>query len=281
MEGGAPDPVAITTWHQALGASTAVEVPHDLFALWLYSASGGIVLLGPDGLSRDRIEIPLPDPELRQDQLYRLEELLRRARYPSAIAIPVRRGGRDVALMLLGSFDRAAFGPKQALALRRLATALESTLSELAQVMPSVSPHPAVEPAMSADALPLHLARAAVEAAGGADLVRRVSGVVQLSGGALLKPVAALVRQFGDAPTLLLDEPGDLGAEGGWSVGSGAAPAQARAVIGVRLDVAGATIGYMLLGSVARDAYRPQDEDTLALAALFIAPRVDALRARE
>ena len=299
MEGGAPDPVAITTWHQALGASTAVEVPHDLFALWLYSASGGIVLLGPDGLSRDTIEIPLPDPELRQDQLYRLEELLRRARYPSAIAIPVRRGGRDVALMLLGSFDRAAFGPKQALALRRLATALESTLSELAQVMPSVTPHPAVEPAMSADALPFHLARAAVEAAGGADLVRRVSGVlypllphdrveilavspdgclVPLSGGGLLKPLSALVRQFGDAPTLLLDEPGDLGAEGGWSVGSGAAPAQARAVIGARLDVAGSTVGYMMLGSVSRDAYRPPDEDTLALAALFIAPRVDALR---
>ena len=89
-----------------------------------------------------------------------------------------------------------------------------------------------------------------------------------------------MVRQFGDARTLLLDEPGELGAEGGWSVGSGPAPAQARAVIGVRLDVAGSTIGYMLLASVARDAYRPQDEDILALAALFIAPRVDALRAR-
>ena len=98
-----------------------------------------------------------------------------------------------------------------------------------------------------------------------------------MSGGGPLKPLSALVRQFGDAPTLLLDEPGDLGAEGGWSVGSGAAPAPARAVLGARLDVAGGTVGYLLLGSVARDAYRPGDEDTLALAALLLAPRVHGL----
>lgn len=306
MEGGAPDPVAITTWHQALGASTAVEVPHDLFALWLYSASGGIVLLGPDELSRDTIEIPLPDPELRQDQLYRLEEVLRRARYPSAIAIPVRRGGRDVALMLLGSFDRAAFGPKQALALRRLATALESTLSELAQVMPSVTPHPAVEPTMSVEDLPGHLARASVESASGADLVRRVSGVLypilphdrveilavvgggslvplsgsaptrgSATGGGTLAPFTAIVSRFGEAPTLLIEDPEKHGADRVWNVGSGAAPPQpARTVIGARLVVGGLVVGYLLLGSVARDAYRPEDEDTLAFAALLVAPRV-------
>ncbi len=33
-------------------------------------------------------------------------------------------------------------------------------------------------------------------------------------------------------------------------------------------------VGYLLLGSVARDAYRPEDEDTLAFAALLVAPRV-------
>jgi hypothetical protein len=310
LEGGAPDPVAITTWHQALGASTAVEVPHDLFVLWLFSASGGIVLLGPEALARDRIDVPLPDPALRQDQLFKLEEVLRRAKYPSAIAVPVRRDERDVAVMLLGSFQRGAFGPAQATALRKLATALEPTLSSLALGMPSVTTHPAVEPAMSPEELPGHLARASVEAASGPDLVRRVSGVlypllphdrveilavtaagslVPLSGSAprrrwtadagTLEPLTAIISRFGSAPTLLVEDPDELSADGAWSVGSGAAPAQpARAVIGARLEVGGQVVGYVLLGSVARDAFRPEDEDTLAFAALLVAPRVQGLR---
>ncbi len=307
LEGGAPDPVAITTWTQALGASTAVEVPHDLFSVWLFSDSGGIVLLGPEALARDRIDIPLPDPALRQDQLYGLEEVLRRARYSSAIAVPVRQDGRDVAVLLLGSFQRGAFGPAQATALHRLAAALEPTLSSLALMMPSVTTHPAVEPAMSAEELPGHLARASVESASGPDLVRRVSGVlypllphdrveilavssgglhVPLSGnasrprrtasGGSVEPFAAIVSRFGEAPTLLVQDPEEL--DGAWSLGSGPAPARpARTVIGARLEVGGRVVGYLLLGSVARDAYRPEDEDTLAFAALLVAPRVHGL----
>jgi hypothetical protein len=310
LEGGAPDPVAITTWTQALAASTAVEVPHDLFSVWLFSDSGGIVLLGPEALARDRIDIPLPDPALRQDQLYGLEEVLRRARYPSAIAVPVRQDGRDVAVLLLGSFQRGAFGPSEATALQRLAAALEPTLSSLALLMPSVTTHPAVEPAMSAEELPGHLARASVESASGPDLVRRVSGVLypllphdrveilavssagvhvplsgnaprhrRTAGGGSVEPFAAIVKRFGEAPTLLVQVPEDLGVDGGWSVGSDRAREQpARAVIGARLDVGGRVVGYLLLGSVARDAYRPEDEDTLAFAALLVAPRVQGLR---
>ena len=178
QEGGAPDPVAVATWHQALVASAAVDVPHDLFALWLFPAPGGVILLGPEALARARIEVPLPDPALRQDQLYGLEEVLRRAHYLSAIAVPIRRAERDVAVMLLGSFARSAFGPREAQALRQLAESLVPSLSALALIMPSVTPHPAVEPAMSPEDLPRYLGRAAVEAASGPDLVRRVSGVL-------------------------------------------------------------------------------------------------------
>jgi hypothetical protein len=309
LEGGAPDPVAITTWHQALGASMAISVPHDFFALWLFPDSGGIVLLGPEALARVRIDVPVPHPELRQDQLFQLEEVLRRARYPSAIAVPVRGGGRDVAAMLLGSFQRSAFGPVQALALHRLAGQLCATLSALAEVMPSVTPHPVVEPMMTAEDLPGHLARAAVESASGPDLVRRVSGVlypllphdrveilavsssgslVPLSGGAprrrwsaggdAVEPFTAVVGRFGSAATLLVDNADWLRADGGWSVGSGAAAAQpARTVIGARLEVGGEVVGYLLLGSVAGNAYRPEDEDILALAAQLVAPRVHGL----
>ena len=124
VEGGAPDPVALATWHLALTSTTAVEVPHDLFGLWLYPASGGAVLLGPEALAQDNLIVPLPDPSLLQDQLFQLEEVLRRAKYTAAIAVPVRQATRDVGVMLLGSFSRGAFGPGQALALQRLAARL-------------------------------------------------------------------------------------------------------------------------------------------------------------
>ena len=89
VEGGAPDPVALATWHLALASTTAVEVPNDLFGLWLYPTSGGAVLLGPEALAEDNVVVPLPDPYLLQDQLYQLEEVLRRAKYS---AVPVRKG---------------------------------------------------------------------------------------------------------------------------------------------------------------------------------------------
>src|ERR1051325_5166653 len=135
LEGGALDPVALSMWHLALGAAIGVEVPHDLFALWLFPVSGGVVLIGPDALALDRVDVPPPAPRLRQDQLYQLEEVLRHAKYASAIALPVQDGERDLGVMLLGSFDTAAFGPAEALALHRLAGRLVPALTRLAEVM--------------------------------------------------------------------------------------------------------------------------------------------------
>jgi len=34
--GGVPDRDVLATWHEALAESIGVELPHDLFALWLY-----------------------------------------------------------------------------------------------------------------------------------------------------------------------------------------------------------------------------------------------------
>jgi GAF domain-containing protein len=99
------------------------------------------------------------------------------------------------------------------------------------------------------------------------------------TGGGTVEPFTAIVSRFGSAPTLLIENSEELGADGSWSLGPGAAPAQpARAVIGARLEVGGQVVGYLLLGSVARDAYRPEDEDILAFAALLVAPRVHGLR---
>ena len=310
-EGGCPDPIAIETWHLALGPAVAVEVPHDLFALWLFPATGGVVLLGPEALAADRVEVPVPAQVLQQDDLYRLEETLRRAKYLSAIAAPIRHAGRDVGVMLLGSLSQGALGPAQAVALRRLGAQLAPTMADLAAKMHSVSPHPLLEPDLTRETLPEHLARVVCEVVSGPDLVSRTSGIlypllphdrleilvpgtisgslVGLSGSPTRRrwsgaggPGAAellgtIVARFGESPTLLLADLGELGAGVEWHGGSHSLPV--RSLLGARLAVGGRTAGYVLLGSVARDAYRPEDEDTLALAALLLAPRAAALRA--
>ena len=311
MEGGAPDPVAIAMWHLALGATTAVEVPHDLFALWLFPESGGVVLLGPEALAHDQVSVPVPEPHLLQDQLFQLEEVLRRAKYASAIAVPIHHADRDHGVMLLGSFARGAFGPLQAMALQRLAARISPTFARLAETMPSAAPHVTLEPVMTREELPDHLARTASEAASGPDLVRRVSGVLYpllphdrleilaagqsdhaffplsgnppkrrwSAGGGVVEPFSAIAERFGTVRTLLLDDLDEGDPAGDWAVGSGAAPAQvARALLAARLEVGGQSVGFLLLGSVSRDAYRPEDEDTLAIAARLIAPRVAGLR---
>jgi hypothetical protein len=313
-DGGAPDPIALATWHLALAAATAVEVPNDIFALWLFPVSGGVVLLGPEALAHDHVRVPLPTPQLLQDDLYQLEEVLRRAKYGSAIAVPVRQDGRDVGVMLLGSFARGAFGPPQAVALYRLAQRLAPAMAQLAQATPSAATHPALEPLIAREELPEFLARAACESVSGPDLVRRVSGILYAllphdrleilvpgaaagafvplggsaprrrwsSAGAGSEVFARLVAQFGGERTLLLEDLAELEHGVSWTLGSGSGPAHAaRSLLGARLEVAGATAGFLLLGSVARDAYRPDDEDLLALAGLIVAPRVAGLRAPE
>ena len=317
LEGGAPDPVALSMWYLALGQATAMEVPHDLFALWLFPASGGVVLLGPEALALDHVTVPPPSPHLLQDEVYQLEELLRRAKYASAIGVPVRGAGRDVGVILLGSFARSAFGPGEALALSRLAASLLPAFTLLAELLPSAAPHAALEPMMSREAVPDHLARVASEAASGPDLVRRASGVLYpllphdrleiliadpvngtlaplsanlprrrscegaSDAGAAVEPFQAIAARFEGGATLLVDDltEGDRGVE--WLLagrGGGAPGRPARALLGARLEVGGTLVGHLLLASVAPDAYRPEEELTLALAARLLAPRVAGLR---
>lgn len=306
--GGAPDPVAIETWHLALGSTVAIEIPHDLFALWLYPARGGAILLGPAALGADHLDVPVPSPQLQQDDLYRLEETLRRAKYPSAIAASIRQpdGIRDVGAMLLGSFEKKVFGPREALALRRLGTQLAPTMEDLAGRLGTPSAT-LLERGLTRDQIPEHLARVACEAADGADLVRRTSGslyeliphdrleilaaghipgtLVPLSGAVSRRrwtgaesagPFGEIVTRFGDAGSLLVP---DLEALDGlrWTLDS--PPVPLHGLLGVRLTVGGETAGYVLLGSVARGAFRAEDEEILSLIGLLLAPRVQSLRA--
>jgi hypothetical protein len=298
-------------WHLALASATAVDVPHDLFALWLFPVTGGVVLVGPDALALDHVEIPEPSPFLPQDQLYRLEEVLRRARYASSIAVPIGDTTRDLGLMLLGRFTPGGFGREEADVLHRLAELLVPAITRLAAVTPLAAPHANLEPAMSLELLPDHLARAACEAANGPDLVRRVSGVLYPllphdrleilaagpadgdltplsgnpprrrfnAGGGAVEPYLAIAARFGGAATLLAEDLSLGNGGAAWPIGAAIRPGRlARGLLGARLEVGGQLVGYLLLGSVACNAYRPEDEDTVALVARLVAPRVAGLR---
>ncbi len=308
-EGGAPDPAAIETWHIALSATVAIEIPHDLFALWLYPPRGGSVLLGPPALAEDHIDVPVPAPLLQQNDLYGLEETLRRAHYASAMAAPVRPadGSRDLGVVLLGGFEKSRFGPGEALTLRRLAVQLAPVLADLGGRVVS-APAALLEHGLTRETLPEHLARAVCEATDGLDLVRRASGTLHqliphdrleiltvgavsgtlmpLSGAGRRRwtgpggseardPLGPLAQRFGESSTLLIPDLAEI--EGlRWQLES---PAVAiHALLAARLTVGGDTAGYVLLGSVTPDAFREEDEELLGFAALLLAPRVHALR---
>lgn len=311
VESVAPDPVAVSTWHVALSGTVGIEVGHDLLALWLFPSHGGVVLLGPGDLAQDQVPVPEPAPRLLQDQLFQLEEVLRHAKYESAIAVPVPGPKRDVGVLLLGRFRRGAYGPAQALWLRRLAHHLGPTLTALADVMAAVGTHAAVEPTMTREALPDHLARAVTEATSGPDLVARASGILypllphdrleilvpgssegafaplsghlprrrwSLGAGAV-EPFAALVARFETEPTLLVEDLTEGEVNPGWTGGDGSGPSlPIHSIVGARLVVAGELAGYLLVGSVARDTYRAEDEETVLFAARLLGPRVVALR---
>src|SRR5260221_14434572 len=101
VDDGLGDPVVLATWYEALTNAIGVDIPHDLLGLWLFPIDGGGVLLGPEALAQDHLEVPLPSPYLHIAQLTALEEVIRRAGYQSALALPIRFGRRDVALLLI------------------------------------------------------------------------------------------------------------------------------------------------------------------------------------
>src|SRR3712207_3660285 len=81
VDDGQVDPVALSTWHQALSNTVAIEVPHDLMGLWLYPSAGGAVLIGPEELAEDDLVVPLPGPHLKPEQLSEIESIVLNAGY--------------------------------------------------------------------------------------------------------------------------------------------------------------------------------------------------------
>ncbi len=306
LTAGTPDPVATASWHMALSNLVAGDIPHQLFGLWVYPERGGAILLGPEALAQDRLAVPLPDSQLTQDQLFELEDTLRRAKYASAAAVPVRSDGRDVGLILVGTFESGSYGAPAARLLRQLADRLASSLAALSTMV--VAP---AEPATPIDDdLSSALLSLASDAPTGPELVRRLSGLlhphiphdrleilafangaktaVPLSGpggrrrwgsaASTWQDVVALIseclgpNQVGSIANLASEAPGLSlpGGSGGHSrIGS---------VLGARLSLGGEVIGMVVLGHAAQSLYRDRDEALALQVARVVAPRVAAFR---
>jgi len=104
------DLVAIRTWQEALSDALSEEVPHDLFALWLFPPGGSPVLVGPEALAEDQLVIPHPAPTLDEKQLAVLEEIVRDAGYKSAKCLAIPHGQADVGLLLLADLRPGLYG---------------------------------------------------------------------------------------------------------------------------------------------------------------------------
>ncbi len=305
-----PDPVAITSWHMALSNLVAPEIPHQLLGLWVFPERGGSLLLGPEALAQDSLSIPDPAPTLSQDQLFDLEETLRRAKYASAAAIAIRAGSRDVGLLVVGTFEAGVYGPAAARAMIRLGERLAPTLETLGKLLVSGPPARAPSDEVSFAAVVADLAN---QAPSGPELVRQLSGLLHrhvphdrlevlvyanaqrtalplsgLSGrrrwGAGTSTWSDLARLFDEIvgadasatiPNLPAEAPG-LTWPGGLSGGSG--PARIASVAVARLTLGGEPIGLLVLGHVGQGLYRPVDEAILTEAAAVIAGRVMAFR---
>ncbi len=59
LTAGAPDPASIAIWHLALSNLVGTELPHQFLGLWVFPERGGVILLGPDTLAQDQLELPI------------------------------------------------------------------------------------------------------------------------------------------------------------------------------------------------------------------------------
>jgi len=309
---GPPDATAVAAWHLALSNLVGVEVPHDLLAVWLYPERGGVVLLAPEELARDRVDLPVPEAMLTQHQLFQLEERIRSAGYRSVVAAPVRSQGRDLGLVLFAHLEAGRYGPAEAVRLYGVVHDLVPTFRTLAlapPVSPSAEPAATLTPQNAAEAA----ARACSQGRTGSEVLRLLSGTLHtlvphdrieiavpgsghgvwalLSGapegrrwgestGAVSQAVAGLVSlAAGDGSVLVEDLREGPGLA--WpSYRESRVTNRVRSVLGVRLSSAGIEDAWLLMGGPASGQFRDADRDLLLAVAPSVALRVQGLRAQ-
>jgi hypothetical protein len=307
IDEGLGDPVALSTWHEALSDTLAAELPHDLLGLWLYPATGGVVLLGPDALAADDLAIPLPSPQLDPVQLDHLAEIVRNAGYASTVCLPIRFGKRDVGLLLVADLRAERFGEPELHLLRSVAQRVAPSFGRIARLwgtahgsdtyqlervaallealaqtgMHAGTPQlfiaslsRALEPLLPHDRIELLLA----DPKGG-----RCYRLGEHAGGPLWCDPSLVLEASDLAPEALFGSHdrvvlGDACRDSRWLRGyftvTEPAGAELRAMVGARVTGPRGLRAYLIAGSIGPDLYDEHDAALLARVSGLIAPQV-------
>jgi hypothetical protein len=132
-ETGVQDIDALRTWYEAVADGLRTVVAFDLFALWVYSPSGEPILIEPEALTQDNLEVPHAQPTAPLEALVAIEDRVRRAGYGSVLVHAIRHGKRDVGLIMLAGFGPHLFDAE-------LDQAIGATLEVIAPMWPGDPP---------------------------------------------------------------------------------------------------------------------------------------------
>lgn len=301
------DPVALTTWHQALSNTLSVEVPHDLMALWLYPSQGGVALVGPAELAADDLPIPLPSPHLTSEQITQIETIVLTAGYGSVTCLPIRFGRRDVALLLVADLQSERYGAPERVLLQCVARRVAPMLGRIARQWVSTESSSSRQQERIAGLLQA-VALANRETASPQRFLSAVSRALtpllphdhiemlvpnatadeyfrlgEHPGGALwTDPSLTISRQHLDIAAIFDNQPellvADTYEDGRWPRGfltaAEAGGSDIRAVVGAQLSFGGGSVGYLLVGSVGPEMFGDDDVELLVLLAGLVSPQV-------
>ncbi len=299
---GAPDRDVLATWHEALADSVGIELPHNLFALWLYPAGGGVELIGPEALAQDELPIPLPQPRVTDEQASELAGIVERAGYRSAFCRPVRFGRSDVGLLLVAALEPDRYDDAARTLLGRTADAIAPMLARIARQRTA-------EPGVAAPDLGAELANAWIEARSPRDFFALASDVlrplVPHDVFEVLIPGPAPGQQYrlgahADAPpwadprlvigkdqldlfALFAGEPAleipDAAVDSRWPAElfvEELAPGQRlQSLMGVRVTSSGHLSAHLLVGSTQPRLYSGTDLSTLVRLGHILGPKID------
>lgn len=293
----------VATWHVALSSAIAPDLPHDLLAIWLYTANGP-VLLAPEALAQDDLMPPRAAPHVDAEALDAFRQIFVQARYASTLCQPVAYGRADVALLVLADLrEGLPEAPRRALLLD-IAQRLAPTFARLARRWHEADVSTAARDATSdllealsrapsGDATPagvlrslLGVLRAAVPHEGASILVPgAVRGewcrLTDHIGGSLWdNPALAVAEETLQSAGVLVSEPTVLAAPaavGAWGavVPQLGEPPHSALVTPLRLE--GRTVGLLVLASPDAQLYGMTERRLVTQVAPLFAARVEAL----